>query len=277
MSTSEGANNKSVPIAVFGAAGRMGRTIIRCLPRFPDLRLVAAVEQPSHEAIGKDAGAVAGVGSLGVAILSDHEQVSAAEVLIDFSFHMAAPKFLETAVRLRKRVVLGTTGLTAEETRMVHEAAKTTAILWSANMSLGVNLLFSLVEQAARVLDENYDVEIIETHHRHKRDAPSGTALKLAEIIARSRNQSLASVVSYGRAGNVGERPRGQIGIHAVRAGDVVGEHAISFAAEGELLQFVHRATSRETFAVGALEAARWLSTQPPGLYDMQHVLGLKR
>ena len=198
-----------------------------------------------------------------------------ADTLIDFSFHAAVPANMVLAAKLGKPVVLGITGLNAEEEAAVRAAAAKVPLLWTPNMSLGVNLLFAMVEKAAAVLDQDYDAEIVEVHHRHKKDAPSGTALRLGEKIAAGRGQSFREVASFGREGLVGERPRGEIGLHAVRAGDVVGDHTVSFAADGERLEFTHRATSRDAFALGALKAARWLVGRPPGFYDMRAVLGL--
>jgi 4-hydroxy-tetrahydrodipicolinate reductase len=172
-------------------------------------------------------------------------------------------------------MVIGTTGLDAAETRAVHEAARKIPIVWAPNMSLGVNLLFALVEQTSRTLGMDYDIEIIETHHRRKKDAPSGTALRLGEKAAQGRGQSLESAVTHGRCGITGDRPRGQIGMHAMRAGDAIGDHTVLFATDGERLELSHRATNRDAFAAGALRAAVWVAGRTPGLYDMKDVLGL--
>jgi len=261
-------------IAVSGAAGRMGQALVRCACSLPTVQLVAALEQAGHAALGRDAGAVAGLEPCGVRITDDTEAVRAADVLIDFTMPSAAPGNAALAASLDKGFVLGTTGLDREESQAVREAARRIPIVWSPNMSLGVNLLFALVAKAAGVLGLEYDVEIIETHHRHKKDAPSGTALRLAQKVAEGRGQDCAQVIAHGRHGMTGERPSGQIGLHAVRAGDAVGEHTVLFATEGERLEFSHRATSRNAFAMGALHAAIWLTGRPPGLYDMQDVLG---
>lgn len=262
-------------IAIMGAAGRMGQALIRGALQFPDLRVAAALERAEHPAAGRDAGVVAGVSPLCVNVATDLEAICAAEVLIDFTDHTAVPQHAEAAVRHGKGMVIGTTGLNAEETAAVHAAAKQIPIVWAPNMSLGVNLLFELVQQAARALGLDYDAEIVETHHRHKRDAPSGTALHLAKGVALGRGQDLKQVACYGREGITGERPRGEIGIHAVRAGGVVGDHIVSFSSEAEVVELSHRAMSRDTFALGALRAARWVAGRTPGLYGMKDVLGL--
>jgi 4-hydroxy-tetrahydrodipicolinate reductase len=264
-------------VAIVGAAGRMGQSLVRCSRLMPAIELVAAVEQAACPLVGKDAGLVAGIGETGVTITHDlAAAVAAADALIDFSFHENVPATVRLASGGRKPVVIGTTGLSAEESAAVEQAARLIPVVRAPNMSLGVNLLFALVEQAARVLDLDYDVEIVEAHHRFKKDAPSGTALGLAEKVAKGRAQTLRDVAIYGREGLGGERPRGQIGIHAVRAADIIGEHTVLFAAAGERVEISHRATSRDAFAKGALHAAAWLGGKPAGLYDMQDVLGLK-
>jgi len=262
-------------IAILGAAGRMGQALVRCAGRLTAVRVVAALEQTGHAAMGRDAGTLAGVGHLGVPLTDNADAAGSADALIDFTFHTAAPGNVAQACRLGKAMVIGTTGLDEDETRAVRAAAARIPIVWAPNMSLGVNLLFAMAARAAAVLGLDYDVEIIETHHRHKQDAPSGTALRLAEKIAEGRGQNLADALTHGRTGFVGERPRGQIGMHAVRAGDAVGDHTVIFATEGERLELGHRATSRDALAMGALRAAIWVADRKPGLYDMQDVLGL--
>jgi 4-hydroxy-tetrahydrodipicolinate reductase len=210
-----------------------------------------------------------------VTITADPSALLAADVAVEFSFHAAVPAHVGLAAGAGKAVVLGTTGLSDAEAAAVRAAARAAPVLWAPNMSLGVNLLFAMVEQAARVLGLDYDAEIVEVHHRHKQDAPSGTALRLAERIAAGRGQEPKSVLRHGREGLVGARPRGEIGMHAVRSGDVVGDHTVSFAVDGEVLSFSHRATSRDALAMGALRAALWLKGRPPRLYDMRDVLGL--
>ena len=198
-----------------------------------------------------------------------------ADAVIDFTFHEAVPANVRAAAGLGKGYVLGTTGLSDDETAAVQAAAEVVPVVWAPNMSLGINLLSALVRQAAAALGENYDVEVVEMHHRHKQDAPSGTALHLARHVAAGRGQDLDRVADYGRHGMTGEREAGRIAIHAVRGGDVVGDHTVVFAGDAERIELTHRASSRDVFAMGALKAAAWVAAQLPGLYDMSHVLGL--
>lgn len=265
-----------VKITVFGAGGRMGQALIRCARRLNDLKVVAAVEAKQCPLLGKDAGIVAGTMDIGVLISDDARKgANQADVLVDFSFPSSSAKHALLAAELRKPIVIGTTGLSAEEQACLKKASGKTAVLWSPNMSLGINVLNAAVGRIAKNLAD-YDIEIIETHHAHKKDAPSGTALRLAETAAAARGVSLDHTAVYGRKGNPGERPPGQIGIHAVRAGDVVGDHTVIFAAEGERLEITHRASSRDCFAVGALRAAQWIARRPPGFYDVRDVLGIR-
>ena len=266
-----------IKIAIIGAAGRMGQALIRCARPIQGLEVVVAVEAATSPFVGKDPGAVAGTGETGLRITSDlAAAVQAADVAIDFSFHENVPQTAKLAARYGKGLVIGTTGLTPEERAVVEQAAEMVPIMWAPNMSLGVNLLFALTQRAAAALGLDYDAEIVEMHHRLKKDAPSGTALRLAETVAAGRGQDLKAVAVYGREGLVGERPRGEIGVHAVRGGDVVGDHTVMFAIEGERVELTHKASSRDTFARGALRAAVWLPGRKPGLYDMQDVLGLR-
>ncbi len=265
-------------LAIIGAAGRMGQALVRCSRQMNDLQLVGAVEQPSCPLIGQDAGLVAGAGEIGLKLGTDlSAAIKAADVAIDFSFHEAVPLTVKAAVQSGKAVVIGATGLNPDERVAVTQAATVIPIVWAPNMSLGVNMLFSLVEQAARALGVAYDVEITEAHHRHKKDAPSGTALRLGESVAAGRGQVFKDVAIFGREGLGGERPRGQIGIHALRAADIIGDHTVLFATEGERVEISHRATSRDAFANGALRAALWVAGRQPGLYDMQDVLELRK
>lgn len=266
-----------INVAIVGAAGRMGQALVRCSKLMPQLKLVAAVEAASCPLCGKDAGLLAGIGENGVLVSSDlAAAVKSADVLVDFSFHENVPVTLKHAVALQKAVVIGTTGLNPEERASVDAAAKVIPIVSAPNMSLGVNLLFALVEQAGKALGLDYDVEITEAHHRFKKDAPSGTALRLGEKVAHGRKQNFRDVAIYGREGLGSERPRGEIGIHALRAADIIGDHTVLFATEGERIEISHRATSRDAFAKGALHAGVWLVSQKAGLYDMQDVLGLR-
>lgn len=262
-------------LTILGAAGRMGQSLIRAAASQQDLSLVAAAERPDHPALGVDAGTCAGIAPLGLKIAPLTAAV-ASDVVIDFTFHAAVPQNLAHALSTRQAYILGTTGLTPDEEAAVNAAATQIPIVWAPNMSLGVNLLLDLVRRAAATLDDAYDIEVVEMHHRHKRDAPSGTALGLAKAAAQGRGVVLDDHAIYGRSGIPGERPRGEIAIHALRGGDVVGDHTVIFAADSERVELTHKASSRESFARGALVAARWLRGRPAGLYTMRHVLGLE-
>ncbi len=254
----------------------MGCALVRGVAARPGLSLAAAVERAGHPAVGSDAGSVAGISPLGVVVTDDSSSaVSAGRVVVDFTFHTEVPKTLALARAAGAAYVLGTTGLMPEEQAAVHEAAKEIPVVWAANMSLGVNVLLDLVRRAAAILGTSYDAEIVEMHHRHKKDAPSGTALALAKALAEGRKVSLEDHAVYGREGIVGERPEGEIAIHALRGGDVVGDHTVILADDGERVELVHKASSRDSFANGALLAASWLSGRAPGLYSMRDVLGL--
>jgi len=258
-------------VGVNGAAGRMGRRLIALIAEADDLRLAGAAEQEESPALGQDAGELAGIGKLGVPV--SREFAPEVDVVVDFSSPGGTLAALRFCSRHRKPIVIGTTGLGDEERAHVGSAAKQLPCLFSPNMSVAMNLLFRLAADVAKALGADYDAEIIETHHRFKKDAPSGTALKLAENIAAARGLVLGEVAVFGRQGKPGERPREEIGIHAVRAGDVVGEHTIIFSSLGERLELVHRAHTRDCFAQGALAAARFLVSRPPGLYSMADVL----
>lgn len=266
-------------VTILGAGGRMGRTLIRCLVegRVPELELGGAIDLWDCPALGQDAGRFAGVDEAGVAITSDLKAVlPSSDVVIDFTGHHGTAGNAPRVAEAGKGLVVGTTGLNREERDALEAAAKTIPVVFSPNMSLGVNLLLNLVEQAAAALmGRGYDVEIVERHHRLKKDAPSGTALGLGEAAARGLRRVLEDVACHGRSGHTGERPDEQIGFHAVRGGDIVGDHTVLFAGDGECIELHHRATSRDTFALGALTAARWLANRKPGLYGMRDVLGL--
>ena len=262
-------------LCIIGAGGRMGRMLTAAAFATPGLQVAAATEIPGSPLIGQDAGELAGVGGIGVPV-TEPDAAPAADIAIDFTFHAAVPGNLSRAMaKGAKGYVLGTTGLTDEERAAVLEAAKSIPIVWAPNFSLGVNILLDLVKRTAALLDDSYDVEIVEMHHRHKKDAPSGTALGLAEAAAAGRGVKLADEAVYGREGVIGERPRGQIALHALRGGDVVGDHTVIFAADGERVELAHKASSRSTFAFGAMRAARWLPGRAPGIYSMRDVLGL--
>ncbi len=263
-------------VVVAGAAGRMGGRLVACLGDAPDLRLVAALEAPGHPALGRDAGEVAGVGRLGVALASDAPAVLTSErVLVEFSVPEASLEHLRLVADRGARAVIGTTGFSAAQRREIDDLARRAAILVSPSMSVAVNVAFSLLATMARALGDDYDVEITEVHHRFKKDAPSGTALRMAEVVAEALGRDLGEAGVYGRRGLTGERTKREIGVHALRSGDVVGEHTVSFGTLGERLELTHRAHSRDTFARGALRAAGWILERPPGLYSMRDVLGL--
>ncbi len=267
-------------VILIGGAGRMGRTLAGCLldGTVPNLELAGAVDLANKPEQGQDLGILAGRAPCGISLSADFPAlVNEGDLFIDFSFHTGIEQRLAVLADAGKSIVVGTTGLTEAEKSGLSRLAERTPILFSANMSLGINLLAALVEQAAaRLKDKGYDIEVVEMHHRLKRDAPSGTALLLGEAAARGSGWDLAEVQKDGRSGVGGERPEQEIGFHALRGGDVVGDHTVRFAADGELLDLGHRATRRETFAIGALRAAAWLSGQSAGrLYSMNDVLGL--
>lgn len=264
-------------IAVMGAAGRMGKSLIEAVQQASGAVLSAAVDRPDSSLIGADAGELAGVGRLGVALAGDLRQVlDDFDVLIDFTHPSVTLVNLEICRRAGKAMVIGTTGFTAEEKQQLVEAAKDIPIVFAANFSIGVNLCLKLLDTAARVLGDEVDIEIVEAHHRHKVDAPSGTALRMGEVVANALGRDLHKVAVYGREGQTGARARETIGFATVRAGDVVGDHTVLFAAEGERVEITHKASSRMTFAKGAVRSALWLEGRVPALYDMQDVLDLR-
>ena len=263
-------------IGVIGAAGRMGRMLIAEVLGHDGASLVGAVEGPGNEAIGRDAGLLAGVGDAGVAVGDDAGALfAAADAVLEFTSAEASLAHAALAASSRTIHVIGTTGLDPAQEAALAAAAKRTAIVWAPNMSLGVNLLMGLVERVAAALDDDYDIEIFEVHHRHKVDAPSGTALGLGAAAARGRGVELDDVAIRGRDGITGARARGAIGFASLRAGDVVGDHSVTFAADGERIELAHRATDRRIYARGALRAALWAQGKGPGLYSMSDVLGL--
>ncbi len=263
-------------IAVPGAAGRMGRNLIDACQRAEGLSLGAATERPGHELVGSDAGVVAGVGELGVAIGDDMAaRVDDFDVLIDFTVPEVTLAHLDVCRRHGKSMVIGTTGFSDAQKQQISDAAADIGIVFAPNMSVGVNLCLKLLDIAARVLGDEVDIEIIEAHHRHKVDAPSGTALRMGEVVADALGRDLKTCAVYGREGITGPRERQTIGFETIRAGDIVGEHTVMFAAEGERVEITHKASSRMTFASGAVRAAGWVVAQPHGLYDMADVLGL--
>ena len=267
-----------VNVVVTGAAGRMGGQIIRLLQATEGFALAGATERPGP-AVGQDAGTLAGGKAAGVAVRDDLGRAlegGKAQVVVDFTAFEASAAHAETCATRGVAVVIGSTGFTPEARRRVEAASRTVAVVLSPTMSVGVNVLFSLVERAARALGDAYDVEVVEMHHRAKKDAPSGTAVKLAEVAAAALGRDPQRDLAYARHGMIGERPPRQIGVQTLRGGDVVGEHTVLFAGQGERLELTHRATSREQFARGALRAAAWAAGRKPGLYDMRDVLGLE-
>ena len=264
-------------IAISGVSGRMGRTLVEACQNGAGLRLGAALDRPGSSALGADAGELAGLGRLGVVVGGDlHSLLRDFDVLVDFTRPEATLGYLDICRKAGKKLVIGTTGFDAAGKAAISAAAKDTAIVFAPNMSVGVNLSFKLLDLAARVLGEEADVEIIEAHHRHKVDAPSGTALRMGEVVAAALGRDLKDCAVYGRQGVMGERARATIGFATVRGGDIVGDHTVLFAGLGERVEITHRASSRSTFANGALRAARWLADRENGLYDMQDVLGLR-
>jgi 4-hydroxy-tetrahydrodipicolinate reductase len=262
-------------IAVAGASGRMGRTLVELVLGAGDLELFGAIEAAGHPALGQDAGG--GAAPSGVRITSDAAAaVAGAECLIDFTAPAATLAHLDACARSKVAMVIGTTGLSAAQRERVVDASARIPIVFAPNMAVGVNVVFKLAETAARALGDGYDVEIIEAHHRNKVDAPSGTALRIGEIVAGALGRDLGRNASHGRRGNTGQRDPKAIGFHAIRGGDIVGEHTVIFAGEGERVELVVRSTSRATYALGALRACRFLRGRPAGLYDMQDVLGLR-
>ena len=272
-----GTTNK---VLLMGAAGRMGQAMTRLLAAgaIPGLELAGAVDRADSPLAGQDAGTAAGARALGVRISGDLAAALAArpDVAVDFSFHAATAAAAPRVAAAGVPWVVGTTGLDDAEKAAIAQAARKIPVVLAANMSLGVNLLFALVEQAARALKgRGYDCEIVERHHRRKKDAPSGTALYLGEAAAQGFGWNLKDVAVDGRTGIPGERPEKEIGFHAVRGGDIVGDHTVLFAADGECVELSHRATSRDTLAIGALRAAAWLPGRAPSLYGMRDVIGL--
>jgi 4-hydroxy-tetrahydrodipicolinate reductase len=262
-------------IAIAGSTGRMGRALIEAVFQSPDFRLHAALERPDSPLLGKDAGELLG-SPCGVPIEADLQAALAgSDVLIDFTRPEGTLHHLQACAAHGVKMVIGTTGMSAEQKAMIADAANRVAVVFAPNMSVGVTLVLKLLDTAARVLQEGYDIEIVEAHHRHKVDAPSGTALRMGEVIARAIGRELSEVAVYGREGVTGERNPRTIGFATVRGGDIVGDHTALFAGIGERIEITHKASSRATFALGALRAARFLAGKERGLYDMQDVLGL--
>ncbi len=264
-------------IAIAGATGRMGKALIEACQQNKDVQLTAAFDHGGCKALGNDAGELAGVGHLGIAVGSDvAAHTDAFDVLIDFTRPEATLAHLAICREAGKRLVIGTTGFSPEQREEIAAASRDIGIVFAPNMSVGVNLCFKLLDLAARVLGDEVDIEIIEAHHRHKVDAPSGTALRMGEVVADALGRDLKDCAVYGREGVTGERDRKTIGFATIRAGDIVGDHTVLFAGAGERVEITHKASSRLTFANGALRAAGWLMARDQGLFDMQDVLNLK-
>jgi 4-hydroxy-tetrahydrodipicolinate reductase len=268
-----------IRVVVTGACGRMGGHIIRMVRAEDGLALAGATERPGLAAAGLDAAVAAGLPPAGVPVVADLAGALApgADVVVDFTSAEASAAHAETCAERGVPLVIGSTGFTAPARARVEAAARKVPIVLSPNMSVGVNVLFALVGEAARILGDAYDVEIVEMHHKKKKDAPSGTAMRLAEVAAAALHRDPAKDLALARHGMIGERPPREIGVQTLRGGDVVGEHTVYFAGEGERLELTHRAASRDQFARGALRAVRWLVGRPAGLYDMADVLGLRR
>jgi len=266
-----------IKAVVYGAAGRMGRRIASLITESDDIELVAAIEAWESPAIGKDVGELIGSERLGITVAPNLDEViQDTDVVVDFTAPEASLAAARVYASAGKAAVVGTTGFSDQQLAAFREIAAAVPCVLSPNFSVGVNLLFKLVEETAAVLGQDFDVEIIESHHRFKKDAPSGTAKRLAQIAASALGHNLEEVAIYGRKGLTGERKRNQIGIHAVRAGDIVGEHTVLFGGIGEKVELLHRASTRDAFAQGALRAVRFVARAKSGLYDMMDVLGLK-
>lgn len=268
--------SQATKVAINGAAGRMGRELVIACQRNDALALAAAFEAPGSDAIGEDAGRLAGGDAAGVAIVSaDDRGTTEFDVLVDFTRPAPCLAALDDCVAQNAAIVIGTTGFDADQLARIDAAAEQIAVVMAPNFSAGVNLTFKLLEMAAKALGDSVDIEVIEAHHRHKVDAPSGTALRIGEVLADATGRDLENCAVYARQGHTGERARETIGFQTIRGGDIVGEHTVLFAGDGERLEISHKASSRQTFAGGAMRAAAWAAGQTAGRYDMNDVLGL--
>lgn len=268
-----------VRIAVTGAAGRMGKHLIEAIQQNQNVILSAAIERSDSSVLGCDAGELAGIGKMGVKVTGDIRSIpnNFFDVLIDFSVPAATLDNIRACASMSKKIVIGTTGFSPEQQKQLQKDIQGLAVCKASNYSTGVNVCFKLLEMASQVLGgDDYDIEVYEAHHRHKIDAPSGTAISMAEVVAKTLGRDLKTCAVYGREGQTGARNRNTIGFATVRGGDVVGDHTVSFMADGERIEITHKASSRMAFARGAVRAAAWLHNQKVGLYDMQDVLGLK-
>ena len=269
-------NKKMINVGVIGAGGRMGRMLIEATQDNPQTTLSAAIERQGSSLVGADAGEVAAIGRLEIQIIDDLKAViSDIDVLIDFSLPAATEQNMQVCAEHNVAMVIGTTGFNEQQEQVLATASEQIAIVYAGNYSTGVNLSLKLLGLAAKAFGKDADVEIIEAHHKHKIDAPSGTAYMMAEAVAEARGQNLKDVAIYGREGQTGAREAGTIGIHAIRGGEIIGDHTVMFIADGEVVEITHRARARMTFAAGAVRAATWIVQQPVGQYNMQDVLGL--
>jgi 4-hydroxy-tetrahydrodipicolinate reductase len=268
-------SNGAVKVGVVGCAGRMGQMLLKMLINAPGIVVVGGTERRGSVALGQDLGALAGADPLGISVGDDPSMLfETSDVVVDFTNPTATVQHAQMAARTGCALVIGTTGFDNDQLSSLHRAAQRAAIVLAANMSLGINLLQQVVEEVARILDPDWDIEIVEMHHRAKIDAPSGTALALGEAAARGRGQNLRRISRRSRDGQVGPRVKGEIGFAALRGGDVVGDHTVIFAADGERVEITHRASSREIFARGAVKSVLWAAGKKPGLYSMRDVLG---
>ena len=266
-----------IKLGITGAAGRMGRALLEACQNSEQTQLGVAIDRAGSSLVGTDAGEQAGLGVFNSKIVDDIQKATSDfDTLIDFTHPDVTMTNLEICRKAGKQIIIGTTGFTEEQKREITAASKDIAIVFAPNMSVGVNLSLKLLEMTAKVMGEDSDIEIIEAHHRHKVDAPSGTALRMGEVIADALGRDLNECAVYGRQGQTGERDRKTIGFETIRAGDIVGEHTVMFADIGERIEITHKASSRMTFANGAIRAAGWLAQHKTGLFDMQDVLGLK-
>ena len=269
-------NKETIKVGVIGAGGRMGRMLIEAVQDNPQTTLSAAIERQGSSLVGADAGEVAAIGRLDVQIVDDLQAViNDIDVLIDFSLPAATEQNMQVCAANNVAMVIGTTGFNEQQEQVLATASEHIAIVYAGNYSTGVNLSLKLLGMAAKAFGPEADVEIIEAHHKHKIDAPSGTAFMMAEAVAEARGQNLKDVAVYGREGQTGARETGTIGIHAIRGGEIVGDHTVMFIADGEVVEITHRARARMTFAAGAVRAATWIVQQSAGQYNMQDVLGL--
>ena len=265
-----------IRVMVTGATGRMGRCVVDLVHADAALELIGAITHAAHPALGRDAGEVAGIGPIGVVLEHDCARIlPQADVLIDFSVADAALAYVRLAAAQQKAIVVGTTGFTVSQREEIRHLSQSVPCFIAPNMSVGVNVMFQVLRQLVTLLGPDYDVEILEAHHRTKVDAPSGTALRMAAIVAEAQGNHLDDVAVYGRRGMIGRRSDAEIGIQVIRAGEIVGEHTVLFGGPGERLELVHRSQSRDTFASGALRAAKWVLQQPRGLYSMEDLLRL--